>query len=199
MPLFAQFYLLSSTCPKSFLLQIKPTDLKKRLFPSSFQSVIISSLHGWLILSFQPSLNRCLDSSDSLQFPTLSFRGFSSLFKKTHKSSSIWSSWCDKPELGPHHKVVHVPPSFHTHECNFFHISDFKANIHTAEKRGKLSPFVTSHFSEQVMFPFISIHIEFSQKVSERQVSHTVYHIPKFPVPFIYSHHYTPHLRDYLF
>lgn len=68
--------------------------------PSSFKSVIISSSHGWLILSLHPFLNRCLDSSDSLRFhyhqPTLCFNQFSSFFKKLHKSSAVASCWCAK-------------------------------------------------------------------------------------------------------
>lgn len=66
---FAPLPWLFSICPKSFLLPIKPTHLEKRLFPFSFKSAIISSLHGWLILPLHPFLNRCLDSSDSLKFP----------------------------------------------------------------------------------------------------------------------------------
>lgn len=146
--LFASFSWLSTISPKSFLLPIKPTHLEKRLFPSSFKSVIIFSLHGWLIVSLHALLNRCLDSSNSLKFPYHQPCASTTFFKKLHKSSA---------GEGPHHKVVHILLPFHSHESNSYF--GFQSKYTYVDERVKLTSLFISHFSEQVMFPFILIHI----------------------------------------
>lgn len=139
--------------------------------PCNFKGVIISSLHGWIILSFHPFL-RFLDSSDSFKFPyynTPCSKRLSSLFIN-NLSSQSWS--CSSP--------FSIPPSITPFT--------FWMSKHCWYK-GKNLPLFSHHFSEQVMFcfmPAFQCTHSSPKKSLDTQVSHTVYHTSKLPVPFIY-------------
>lgn len=119
--------------------------------PCNFKGVIISSLHGWSILSFHPFLNRFLDSSDSFKFPyynTLCSRRLSSLFIN-NLSSQSWS--CSS--------LFSIPLSITPFT--------FLMSKHCWYK-GKNLPLFSHDFCEQVMLFYASIpmHTQFSQEVS---------------------------------
>lgn len=131
----------------------------------NFKGVIISSLHGWIILSFHPFLNRFLDSWDSFKFPyykTLCSRRLSSLFNNNNSNNNNLS---DLPGVAIFTKMVMFFPFFHTPKYNSFYILDVKALSIQGEKPAS---FFTSLLwaSDVLFYASIPMHIQFSQEVS---------------------------------